>query len=113
MNPSINAIPPRSIKITASGGSPIPTTYTTNSQSRVFIDIAYADRLMVINETGGRVAVNVSANSTTPPSTGDGELFCFANGITTYDELAVSQTIYLRSDSGSTITSGTVEIMVW
>lgn len=110
----MNAIPQRSKKITASGGSPIPTTYGTSSQSLVLSDVAYADHLMIINETGGRIAVQVKNNdAVNAPSSGDGELYCFANGITAFDDCYISQTIYIRSDSGSAITSGSVEIMVW
>ena len=113
MKPNMNAVNPRSVKIDTSS-STLPTSYTIAATSLKLSDVAYADHLMVINETGSRIAINAfTSDASNAPSNGDGEVYCFGNGITAFDEIAVAQSLYVRSDSGSPITSGIITIMLW
>lgn len=107
----------KSNKITCSSTN-IPTGFShANSASLVLTGIAYAVHLAVINETTSRIAINYthgdSASSPTVvdayvPAGGTGSFSAIA-----LDELKLSSVVFIKSDTGSAISSGTVEIFVW
>jgi len=100
--------PPSSFKITASGGSPIPTAYSAaNTQSLAKSGLRYQRWLCVYNSTGSVIAVNTNGTTTLAPTADVGDIYMPA-GVGRCLEVDGLNTVYIRSDSGSTITSGVV-----
>lgn len=96
----------------------IPTGFSHSSAaSLVLTGIAYAVHLAVINETTSRIAINYThGDATSSPTTV--EAYVPAGGASSFsaialDELKLSSTVFIKSDSGSAISSGTVELFVW
>ncbi len=98
-----------SFKITASGGSPIPTAYSTSdTQSKVKTGLRYKSQVCVYNSTASVIAINIdNGDSSTAPSADAKDIYVPASTGACAGP-PVSSRVYLRSDSGSTITSGTV-----
>lgn len=92
----------------------IPTSFSTAAGSLALPAISGRQQtLVLINESSSRIAVNVSQNSATtaPTSVVDAYIPAApANGFSsvTLDLPVLSGTVYLKSDTGSAITSGLV-----
>lgn len=104
-----------------SASDTIPTSFSTAAGSLVLSGIALARGLIIVNETNSRIAINYKTGSTTgAPSSGQSNVdaYCPAAPSGTFssvsiDNVDVSSTIYIKSDTGSTITSGLVYGWVW
>lgn len=110
-----HAAPVLNKKITASGGSPIPATYSTGSQSLVLTELSGSVRhIAVYNDTSSAVAFTVAHPSAAFAPTNDEKDFYVPAGVgLTLDDIGTTAQLFLRSDSGSTITSGTVYVQAW
>lgn len=110
-----HAAPVLNRKITASGGSPIPSSYTTGSQSLVLTELTGSVRhVAVFNNTASVVAFTVAHPSPAFAPSNDQKDYYVPPGVgLTLDEIGTSTQLFLRSDSGSTITSGTVYVQAW
>lgn len=112
----------QTVTITASGGSPIPTSYTTSStQSKVLTGpngagTASSVGISIINHTGSRICVDwVSGSLSSAPSSPNSTEFCLSDGEALLQDsmhVEMGNAIYLRSASGSAITSGFTQIGV-
>lgn len=94
-------------RITGTGGAPIPTAYSaSDTKSLIFSSLRYARELCVFNDTSAYIAVNFTGTGAAPTSNvndryiPDGVGRCYDKGL--------GSAVYIRSDSGSTITSGDV-----
>ena len=105
----------RSVKITASGGSPIPTSYDISDSQSAAVVCEAARHLMVLNETSARIAMMAIVSTSSPSDTSKDQLYVIGGAAAAWDFLpiATGATVFLRSDSGAAITTGTVEIMCW
>jgi len=102
------------VTITATGGASIPIAYdSSDSQSLVLSGLdSIRTHLCVINGTSSEIAVSVDGKVTNiPPATDTLLLDGSQSGC--LDVIGIGPKVYLRSDSGAPITSGTVKIMVW
>lgn len=126
---------PSSAHILATSGKPIPTSFTTilpgfipvnanlasvgSSTQSVAINGASGNNyshLMVLNNTGSSVALSLSPYVSpfiTPGDNGSSVLYVLPNTNAAWDDITVFDRVYVRSFSGSTITSGSVTFMVW
>lgn len=110
----------KSVTITASSGSPIPTAYSTGAQSQVTTSVgtsAFKGGLMVINATSTNICFDTMNNDAVTLPDGTREV-CVpsaaqALSFSPSDRFPIGKTTYLRSASGSTITSGTVTFIYW
>lgn len=102
----------KSGQIVAGGGSPIPQLYDASDSQTQGVTCNSSKRVMIHNETSDRLAWGVGT-LTEAPSTDEG--FVIANFTVARDGMNVSSNnvIYIRSDSGSDITSGTVSVECW
>lgn len=101
---------------TFSGGYALPTGYTIGSESLLLSAIPKAtSHLQIYNGTGSAVACEPTWAKTAvaPANTSNTQVY-IPNGVgLTFDFIGVSQQIYCRSNSGSSITSGTLFIHTW
>lgn len=103
---------PYGIQITASGGSPIPASYSTGSQSQA-VQCSQSNVIEVLNQTSSVLAVSFSRDASSAPSSDFGFVPSGANSGTRYFLTIGNGTyIYIRS-AGSAITSGTVQVSCW
>lgn len=108
------SLQPRTSKTTASGGSPIPTSFGTGSQSRVMTGLSKYGHIAIFNGCEDEaVAVNFSFGST--PTDGNSANVYIPGGIgLVLDNVPVGANVYLRSDTGAPITTAcSVFITVW
>mgnify|MGYP003479587449 FL=1 len=103
-----------SVKIDASATN-VPTTYSTASTSRVLVTTQRGVGLLVDNRSASPIAVNCAHfNTSTAPSsditTVRTNLFVPGNASLGVDNVGFSTQCFLRSDSGSAITSGIIVI---
>lgn len=107
----------KSFKVTASSTN-IPASFDfANAASLVLTGVAYAVHLTVVNETTTRIKVNhIHGDATSSPTqitfyvpaASSGSFVAAVN-----DGIQVSSTVFIASDSGSAISSGTVYGWVW
>jgi len=103
---------PYGVNITASGGSPIPASYSTGSQSQV-VQCSQSNTIEVLNQTSAVLAVSFSRDSSTAPSSDFGFVPPGANsGTRYYITIGNGTYIYIRS-AGSAVSSGTVQVSCW
>lgn len=103
---------PYGVQVTASGGSPIPASYATDSQSKV-IQCGQSNVIEVLNQTSSVLAVSFTRDGSTAPSSDFGFVPPGANSGTRYFLTIGNGTyIYIRS-AGSAISSGTVQVSCW
>lgn len=89
----------------------IPTTYSTASTSLVLQGVRQARTMVVDNRQASEVAVNCSAGPNTAPSnTGSNVVYVAGSTAWVLDAVNLSGYCYVRSNSGSAITSGIVQI---
>jgi hypothetical protein len=102
-----------------SASTNIPTTFGSGSTSKVITGIGGQGytHLKVFNDTGSRIALCITdADAAVPSSsnsTNTSQDYIASTSTEFKDDIAVYDTIYIRSDSGSSITSGIVVIEVW
>jgi len=106
-------------------GTNIPTSYGSGSDSKIMTGMANTGyrHLRVLNKTAGRVALCFVAdkNASVPSSSNSANTAQHyvpepSSGNTTVDfvdEICVFDSLYIRSDSGSAITSGVVVVELW
>lgn len=107
----------KAVKIDSSSVN-IPTGFDyTNASSLVMTGISYAQHLIIVNLTSSRIAYNFSSGvSTANPTTIDG--YVPGKGASDFvgiakDDVQDSSCIFIKSDTGSAISSGLVQIEVW
>lgn len=101
----------QSFKVTGTGGAPIPVAYSTSdAKSKVATGIAYADAkgVCIYNATSSVIAVNVDNGSSSTAPTADVQDIYLGAGMGYCEKMSVTSRVYIRSDSGSTITAGSV-----
>ena len=104
---------PKAVKVTASGGSPIPTAFSSgSSQSRIIQNLSGYSHAVVVNSTSSDVAVNFG-NDASAPGDDTGNVYIPPGAGVVLDNVRISGSVYLKSDSVSTITSGTVKVSLW
>lgn len=92
----------------------IPTSFGTGAGSLVLTDIKNVKHMRVSNSTTGRLAIHYRGK-TTPSSAllyvsaapASGEVIEF------FDDIEIGPSVYIRSDTGAAITTGTVTVSVW
>lgn len=100
------------VKITASGGAPIPVAYdSANSQSAALTTSA-TKHIAIQNKTAGDIAYS-RGEAGTAPSKDEG--ICQAGAACVKDGFNMSNrgVLYIRSDTGGTITAEDVVIEIW
>lgn len=98
-------------KITASGGSPIPASYSHSNSQSAALQTHAASRIRVINTTATGIYYTLGEVGVTPPTTN--EQYVGPGAACTDDEIAISnnQVIYIRGESS--ITALDVHIRTW
>lgn len=98
-------------QITASGGSPIPTAFSaSNAQSQ--IQECQGNVIEIMNETSSKLAVGFAPSSSAPTS----DFKYVPSGPLSWTVIkpkggfSSGTYVYLRSASGSTVTSGSVTV---
>lgn len=91
------------VKITASGGSPIPTAYSTSDSQSAALTARASKGLTIHNQTGSQIAYS-RGESDAAPSADDGVVP--GGAVVTRDNFGISNNsvIFIRSDSGLAIT---------
>ena len=119
--PTLDALGARGRRVTASGGAPIPTTYSaTNNQSLIASeDLGGHSHLTLYNDTESYIACNlnhgsnvVAPGSTVTTAVTDQLVLPPSVGVSMDGSGKVGR-VYCRSDSGSAITSGDLILHVW
>lgn len=116
VRPAFNRV--ASAYITAgSGASNIPNYYTpslTGSLVKTGLANQGYSHLMVLNNTAAMLSLISSESSSTAPANDTAQkMYVSASGTGTWDDISVFDNLYMQSESGASITSGTVQIMVW
>jgi hypothetical protein len=107
-----------SFRIDASSSN-IPTTYSSASTSLITTALGAIGHthIKISNETDSRIAIcNTDSDSGVPssdPVTNPYQMYTPDNIIEWKDSLHIYSNIYIRSDTGSAITSGILVIEVW
>lgn len=101
-------------KVTATGGSPIPTSYSSsNSQSLALQDLASKAKICVINDTTSRIAFNVDAPDTpVAPANDERDVYLPAGAFICMDLIGLGKRVYIRSDELA-IVAGRVMLTTW
>lgn len=113
------AFPAQSRKVTATAGSPIPTAYSsTDVQSLLWSSANTGNKHVHINNTtSSEIACILNAPNTTAVPADAGliseAILIPASTQYVFDDFPVSKRGYCRSNTGSTITSGSVYVHVW
>lgn len=106
---------PKSVKIDSSSTN-IPSGFSTAAGSLVLTGIARADVLTIINETQSRIAVNyTTASTSSAPTLVDAYVPAAAASSfagLALDSCQIASNIYIKSDTGSAISSGVVTVSV-
>lgn len=98
-----------SFKITASGGTPLTTSYSvSDTQSKVLLNMVYKKQCCVYNGTASLIAFNVDNGEAAAAPSSDTNEIPVPAGLGACAGGPISTRLYLRSYSGSNITSGTV-----
>jgi len=107
------------VTVVASGGSPIPVAYSaTNTQSRVMKGMAGKAHVKVLCVTGPcdssmDLAIDVKHDAVAPPDNTSENTFR-AKTIGEIDDFVnVGGSVYIRSLTGSPITTGSYDIVAW
>lgn len=111
--------PIKSIRITATGGNPIPQSFSaSNPQSRVLSGLFATTNIKITNTTPCGIVVNAGHDGTAPSDNDSQNIYLLDPskqlGIL-QEGLSMSGSVYLRSDCSpaADITSGTVDVEVW
>lgn len=107
---------PNSASIVATGGAPIPIAFSfSDTKSTLLTGMAGGGyrHILVGNETGSRICVVSTSSSTVLASSSSQKYYVPANTLVAFDDIYIGDKLSIQSDSGSTITSGTVEVTVW
>lgn len=91
----------------------VPTTYNSTANSKVVTGLGGLGfrHMRVLNETLSRIAIVLTDSASAVPSNKNGSEFVFSAATTDWkDDLHIYDTCYLRSDSGSAITSGIITL---
>ena len=95
----------------------VPTAFSTAAGSLVLSGILLARGLCIVNETTSRISINFRQGSTTSaPTLRQAYVPAAPSGSyssLTMDNVDVSSTIYIQSESGSVITVGHIYGWVW
>jgi len=104
-----------SVRIVASGGSPIPVANTVgDSQSEVLTSVKNRTHILIINDTLDMVAVvPASPDTDLAPAADEVDIYVPPMSAIALDGIAAGPRVYLRADDGSPLTSGEVLIKVW
>ena len=97
----------------------IPTTYGTGAGSLVLTGVGGEgySHMKIVNETSSRIAIALAAKDDAVPdsstSTNTNQDIVSATSTEFKDDIHIYDKVYLRSDSGSAITSGIVAVVLW
>lgn len=98
----------------------IPISFDhTNPGSLWVTGISYAEHLQVTNFSTQRIVLNyTSGDPNNNPSDNNIQMFSFGKGSAdfvgiTRDDLQIAQCVYIRSHTGTPVTSGLIFIEVW
>jgi hypothetical protein len=116
VRPAFNRITSKYVTA-GSGSSNIPTAYSTSlANSLVMTGLSgngYS-HIMVLNNTTAMISLlSTESSSSAPSSSTNQKMYVSASGTGAWDDVSVFDAVYLQSESGSSLTSGTVQIMVW
>ena len=95
-----------------SGTNNIPTAFSTAAASLALQGISFAENLLVVNGAASALVLNIDAGSPTSAPTTD-NLRVPASATVQFNNVKLSSTVYVRSDTGSAISSGTVAFSCW
>lgn len=108
----LSGLPSKTITIVASGGSPIPIAYSASDpQSRIISGLSGYSHLEAIG-CASAVTLNHLGSDVVPVSP-KGDLPLPVDYSITRDGLSIGESVYLKSATGSPITSCTVVVTVW
>lgn len=101
---------PKSVCITASGGSPIPVTFTTSTQSKILTDVSAVGIGISQNSLVVPISIEVGTTSdgAAPSTSSTKQLFVPAGALMVIDNLKMSSAVYIRATGGATATAGTI-----
>lgn len=97
----------------------IPTTYGTGASSLILTDVGDKGyrHIKIVNETSSRIALCLTDKDSGTPdsstSTNDSQDIVSATSTEFKDDIHLYDRVFLRSDSGSAITSGIVAVVLW
>jgi hypothetical protein len=83
----------------------IPTSFSTAAGSQVLTGLTFPTELCIVNETAGRIGINNQTSSGSAP-TGTSH-YLPANSFACFDK-RFARRVFVRSDTGSAISSGVI-----
>lgn len=97
-----------------SGTNNIPTGFSTAAGSLILTGVVFAEGIYIDNRTAGAIAVNYSSfSASAAPSASDVDLYVNANTVVNLGPTSIGSVVYIQSDTGSAISSGTVTVSVY
>lgn len=101
-----------SVRIISSATN-IPTSFGTGSDSLVLSAVRNAKTILIDNRGTGEIAVNCHAQSSSAPSNSSAQnIYVAGSSAVSIDNAFPNGACFIRSMTGSAITTGTVVIMV-
>lgn len=97
----------------------IPTTFGTGASSLILTDVGGQGfgHMKIVNETSSRIALCLTDKDSGTPSsstsTNPSQDIVSATSTEFKDDIHIYDRVFLRSDSGSAITSGIVAVVLW
>lgn len=100
-----------SVRVNAASTN-IPTAFSTSSASRVLTGVRNLRAILIDNRTSSEIAINCQATSAAAPSdTAFTNMYVAGTSQIAIDDAFLNDTCYIRSMTGSAITTGTFVIM--
>jgi hypothetical protein len=91
----------------------LPTTFSTSAASLVIQGVRNARGFLVDNRIGSELAINCSSSATTAPaSTGSNVFYVNGSNAWVIDNSYSTGNCYVRSNTGSVITTGVFQICI-
>ena len=94
----------------------IPTAFSTAAGSNIMNGLSGANsysHCMALNQTSGMISICFSPIGVTPSSSSTARLYLEPNQGAAWDDLPIFDGCYIQSESGSTLSTGSVQVMVW
>ena len=108
----------KSVRIDTSSSN-VPTTYGSGSTSLKITGVSGQgySHLRIGNETTARIAITTTHSDAGVPSSdpvaNSEQMYCCSTSTEFRDDLSLFDYVYIRSDSGSAISTGIITIEVW
>lgn len=100
-----------SVRVDASSAA-IPQAFSTSSASKVISGVPNVRTIIVDNRTEGEVAINCGSGANTAPTSNTANIYVGGNSQVAIDNAYLNTTCYVKSMTGSNISSGILVLML-